>query len=411
MLKGVRLLVGASVAAATVVLLAPTGTAALPVPRGDVDPPGTSTSTLPAATTARLDAALREAWADLPGGAVATVIVPGRGKWTGSVGYANDERKRPLVPAMQSPIGSVTKTFTGMLVLREIAAGRLALDDRLDRWYPTIPKADEITIAMLLNMSSGIADYVNSDPVRTAKELIADPKRRYRPDDLIARGAALPRSFAEPGSAFGYSNTNTVILARILERMTGRSLTELLTSHVFEPLGLSRSFLDNSGRLRAPHAQTYSSVFTVDPELPPVGRTTGWSQSIFWAAGGLASTIHDLGRWGRALGTGRGVIPASLAQARLDDCAPSDTQLPDITIEYCLGLVVVRDKESGEPRTLWHNGRVFGAVAYVGYYPATGAVVAVMANSDITGPDDQQISMRGKALIEAAVPGLLGLSR
>jgi D-alanyl-D-alanine carboxypeptidase len=311
---------------------------------------------------------------------------------------------------MQSPIGSVTKTFTAMLVLREIAAGRLALDDRLDRWYPAVPKADEITIAMLLNMSSGIADYVNADPIGIAEEIIADPKRRYRPDALIAKGAAMPRVFAEPGSAFAYSNTNTVILGRILERSTGRSLSELLAAHLFEPLGLSRSFLDNSGRLRAPHAQTYSNVFTIDPELPPIGRTTGWSQSVFWAAGGLASTIDDLGRWGRTLGTGRGVIPATLAQERLDTCAPSDAPPSGITNEYCLGVVVVRDAETGEAITLWHNGRVFGAVAYVGYYPATGAVVAVMSNTDATGPDDQQVSMRGKAAIEAAVPGLLGLS-
>ena len=338
---------------------------------------------------------------------MATVIVPGRGRWVGTVGYANDERKRTLTPDRQSPIGSVTKTFTGMLILQEVAAGRLDLDDRLDRWYPSIPKADEITIAMLLNMSSGIGDFLNANVLSFAEELMVDPKRRYRPDDLIARGVALPREFDIPGSGFAYSNTNTVILGRILEKETGKGYAALLKSRLFAPLRMSRSFLDVSGDLQSPHAQTYSNAFSViDPIGPPVGRTTDWSQSYVWAAGGMASTISDLGRWGRTLGTGRGAIPASLAAERLDNCAPSATGTPTA---YCLGLVVTSDAATGKPVTLWHNGRVFGAVAYVGYYPATGAVVAVMANCDMEGPDGQHVSMRTKAAIEAAVPGLLGL--
>lgn len=399
-------MMGAATLGLSIALLAPAGAAAQWSPRGDVTPPSTSTSTLPADTTARLNAALVEAWAGLPGGAMATVIVPGRGRWVGTVGFANDERKRAMTPDRQSNIGSITKTFTGMLVLQEIAAGRLDLDDRLDRWYPTIPKADEITIAMLLNMSSGIGDYLNANIVGFAEELIVDPKRRYRPDDLIAQGAALPREFDVPGTGLAYSNTNTVILARILEKETGSSYAALLKSRLFEPLGMSRSFLNVSGDLQSPHAQTYSDVFSINPSVPPLGRTTNWSQSYVWAAGGMASTISDLGRWGRALGTGRGAIPASLAAERLDNCAPS---APGTPTEYCLGLVVTSDTTTREPITLWHNGRVFGAVAYVGYYPATGAVVAVMANCDMTGPDGQHVSMRAKAAIEAAIPGLLSL--
>ena len=404
-----RAVIGIAAVSISAALLGPTAAGAQQSPRGDAAPPSTSTSTLPSGTTSRLNAALLEAWAGLPGGAMATVIVPGRGRWVGTVGYANAERKRAMLPEMQSPIGSVTKTFTAMMVLQEVSAGRLDLDDRLNTWYPSIPKADEITLAMLLNMSSGISDYINDDIVATAEQLMADPQRRYRPDALIAKGAAMPRAFEEPGSAYSYSNTNTVILGRILEKETGKGYAALLKSRLFEPLELSRSFLDISGRLQAPHAQTYSEVFSIDPSLPPVGRTTDWSQSIVWAAGGLASTIDNLGRWGRTLGTGRGAIPASMAAERLEDCAPPATQTPTITIEYCLGVVVVRETDSGKRITLWHNGRVFGAVSYLGYYPATGAVVAVMANSDLSGPDGEAVSMRGKAAIEAAVPGLLGL--
>ena len=400
---------GTAIALTAGILIAPAGaTPPSAAPAGDAPAPSTSRSTLPPAATARLNAALLEAWADLPGGAVATVIAPGRGRWVGSVGLGDMERHRPMIPALQMPVGSVTKTFTGMLVLQEVAAGRLSLDDRLDRWYPAIPRADEITIAMLLNMSSGIADYLNGNIAAYAEELLADPQRRYRPDALIAQGAAMPRAFPDPGTQFAYSNTNTVILGRILERVTGEGYASLMRTRLFEPLGLDRSSVDLAGRLLPPHAQTYSEIFSLDPDGPPVGRTTDWSQSVVWSAGALASTIGDLGRWGRTLGTGRGAIPKALARERLRDCAPAST-VGETSIAYCLGLVVVRDVNTGEPLTLWHNGRVFGAVAYVGYYPATGAVVAVIANSDLSGPDGEAVSMRAKAAIEAAVPGLLGL--
>jgi D-alanyl-D-alanine carboxypeptidase len=408
MLRITRTLVRSAALAIALALFAPAVAFGQSEPSGGVSVPVTSESTLPMAATSRLDAALFKSWGGLPGGATAIVIVPGRGRWVGAVGYADDERKRPMTPAMQSLIGSVTKTYTAMLVLQEVATGRLSLDDRLSRWYPEIPKAEEITLAMLLNMSTGIADYLNEDVVTVAKELMVDPGRRYLPDALIAQGAAMPRTFDVPGTEFSYSNTNTVILGRILEKETGLSLETLLQDRLFGPLRMNRSFLDTSGRLRAPHAQTYSDVYVINGSGTKVGLTTDWSQSIVWAAGGLASTIGDLGRWGRTLGTGRGAIPPALAAQRLDNCSPATNPTPDVSMAYCLGLVVARDTASGQLRTLWHNGRVFGAVAYVGYYPATGAVVAVIANSDMTDADGQPVSMRAKAAIEAAVPRLLG---
>lgn len=399
--------IGLATIAAAAALLASPGAAA--VPRGDAGAPSTSTSSLPADATSRLNAALREAWAGLPGGAVATVIVPGHGRWTGAVGYGNVERKQPMGADMQSPIASVTKTFTAMLVLQEVEAGRLGLAEPLSRWYPSIPKADEITIAMLLNMSSGIADYLNGNIPGTAKKLFADPQHIYRPDALIAKGARMPRAFDVPGTDYSYSNTNTVILGRILERTTGKTYAALLRERLFEPLDLDRTFLDQSGRLRAPHVQNYSSIFALKPGAPPVGRTTNWSQSIAWAGGGLASTVADLGRWGRTLGTGRGAISLAMASERLEQCAPPITTTASLTMSYCLGVLKVTDRATDQIITLWHNGRLFGTVSYVGYYPITGAVVVVMSNSDLEGPDGQPVSMRGKDAIEAAVPGLLGI--
>jgi D-alanyl-D-alanine carboxypeptidase len=398
------------VLSALAVLVAPVAVAGPPAvePRGDTAPPAASTGSLARAVVQRLDAALAEGWNESPGGAMAGVWVPGRGRWIGAVGLADEDAGIPLTPNLQVPIGSATKTFTGALVLQEVQAGRLSLDDRLARWYPDIPLADEITIAMLLNMSSGIADHANADIITLISTMLADPQHAFAPDELIAKGAALPRAFAEPGAQYSYSNTNTVILGRILERTTGQTYEQLLESRLLGPLGLGRTSLDVDGSMDPPHAQTYSEVVSLDPDNPPVGPTTDWSTSWAWSAGSLASTLRDLHMWGRALGTGTGILTPQTAALRLTDCSPA-AQSPTMTMDYCLGVVAVRDRASGEVVTLWHNGQVFGAVSYVGYYPRTGAVVAILANSDVSDDAGHNISTRVRTGIEAAIPALLGL--
>jgi len=310
---------------------------------------------------------------------------------------------------MQQPIGSVTKTLTGTLVMQQVARGTIGLDDRLARWYPQIPKADEITVAMLLNMSSGIADYANARIEELLTEMVANPRRAYDPDDLIAIGAALPRVFETPGAAFAYSNTNTVLLGRILEKVTNTSYAQLVDRHLLGPLDLDRSQLLVDGALEAPHAQTYTGLLREEPG-DPLTNTTDWSISWGWSAGALASTVTDLADWGRALGTGEGVLDRTTQRERLRHCSVGHVDPSGRTrTEYCLGVVAVRDVTTGTARTLWHNGAVFGAVSYVGYYPLTGAVVAILANTDATDDLDQNLAMRTKATIEVAVPGLLGL--
>ena len=129
-----------------------------------------------------------------------------------------------------------------------------------------------------------------------------------------------------------------------------------------------------------------------------------------WSAGALASTIDDLRDWGRTLGTGRGALSPATAAQRLTDCVTIQ-QTDTVILDYCLGLVATRDAATGDVLTIWHNGEVFGAVSYVGYYPRTGAVVAVQGNSDLSGADEETIAMGVTAVIEASVPELLGLRR
>lgn len=392
-----------AVAALTCVALSLLGPSASAAPSGR--PSGDVSAPSPGSGQAnRLAAALRNGFGTRVGGAVASLSVPGRRPWVGAVGESDIRRHTPMTADLQSPIGSISKTFTGMLVMQEVERGSISLDDRLSTWYPWIAKSDEITVAMLLNMSSGIGDYLNDRIGEFAAEMLTDPSHRYDPEDLIAIGAALPRAFETPGTQYAYSNTNTTILGRILERVTGRTFARLTRERLLVPLGLTRTRLNFQGRMQAPHVQTYSAKLVDDGEPPVV--TTDWSSSWAYAAGALVSTVDDLRRWGRVLGTGEGVIGPRTQRTRFARCVPAMTLESGDRVEYCLGVVAVRGARSGRITSIWHNGEVLGAVAYVGYFPATGAVLAVLSNTD-QAVDGTNAAMQIAQGIQTAVPGLL----
>lgn len=165
--------------------------------------------------------------------------------------------------------------------------------------------------------------------------------------------------------------------------VTGKPYARLLNQCLFRPLGMRRTFLNQRGGLRAPLTQTYGFL----SEGSSV-RTTHWSISWGWAAGGVASTLQDGHRWAVALGTGQGVLSPQIQAMRAQHCAPGEIT-PDSTevMDYCLGVIVVKNSKTGEVICYWHNGGLFEAEAWLGYYPQTGASLVILANGrDETDP-------------------------
>jgi D-alanyl-D-alanine carboxypeptidase len=306
-----------------------------------------------------LEKALDEGFAKsgLPGVTVG-LWVPATGSWIASRGLADLKTKAPMSAGLQAPIGSITKSFTATLALQLVEQGKLRLVDTIDRWYPQVPEASAITIRMLLNHSSGFADIS-----KLQLDLrCAEPNRLVSPDDLIAMGTKLPRAPFPPGKGSLYSSLNTIILGRILEKITGESFDALLSERLLKPLALGRTKLDTNGKLDPPFSHGYTDFC---PNMPRHTDTSEWPQFSF-AAGALASTLSDLHRWGVALGEGFGLTPA-LRQARIDD-------------EF--GVVVQRERPGGRVISFGHAGSEAGYSANVQYYPCTGAVWALMGNGD-----------------------------
>ncbi|WP_187432480.1 serine hydrolase domain-containing protein [Agromyces mariniharenae] len=364
----------AVVTVATIAVLVLGGCVAAPAGDGSSPSTAAADASLDADVRAQLEDALDEGFAasGMPGVTVG-LWIPGEDEWVATRGVSDLASNEPMDRTNQSKIGSITKTLVGTVALQVIGDGEvgLKLDDTIDEWYPDFPLADEITVRMIMNMSSGIGSPGQAQIDR----ICADPYSTITPDEMIAIGAATPRADFAPGEGDNYSGFNTFLLGRILEKTTGTDLGTLIDEHLVGPLGMTRSRFAPDGVLAEPLNHGYSEFC---PQLPQPTDTTDWANHESWAAGAMLSTIDDLHTWGVALGDGYGLTP-ELQAARIADRAPGAVA-PGY--EYGLAVLVHVDPDSGCLLDLSHSGAEPGYGAHVQYFEGSEAVLALIGNGD-----------------------------
>lgn len=338
-------------------------------------------------TSARLDRTLaRTAATTWPPGAIAGVWVDGRG-WTGTVGVADRTTgARPRLNA-STRIGSVTKTFTGTLILQLVDEGRLQLDDTIERWFPRVRGASGITVRQLGEMSSGIASYSLDDAI--SDRYLARPTAAWRPAELIAIGTGLPRRFA-PGRGFLYSNTNLVMLGEIVEQETGRPLATVMREKLFAPLGMRHTTYAPLTRLPRPALSGYTLQGSTDGTIRDA---TDWNPSFSGAAGQITSTLDDLRRWTVAVGSGSLLRPATQRERlRPNPASVGGGRAYAFAIGTAGGW-------------LMHSGVLPGYNTQVAYLPARRTAIVVLTNADIPGPGGAPAPAIFAALAQVVAPG------
>lgn len=343
---------------------------------------------LDARTRARLDrtlaAASRQTWAP---GVVAGVWVADRG-WTGVDGVADRASGRAPRLSDHTRIGSVTKTFTGTLILQLVDEGKLKLDDTIERWFPTFPGAAGITVRQLGTMSSGIASYSLDEA--TTDRYLARPETVWTPQQLTAIGGALPRLFA-PGQGFNYSNTNFVMLGEIVEQVTGRPLADVMREKLFAPLGMRETTYRALTRLPSPSWSGY----TIQGSEGEVRDATRWSPTFAAAAGQIVSTLGDLRKWTRAVGSGSLLRPAT-QRVRLQP----NTFSARAGRAYAFGIGTAGG-------WLMHSGELPGYNTQIAYLPKRRLAIVVLANADLAGSAGNPAPAIFNALAQAIAPGTL----
>jgi D-alanyl-D-alanine carboxypeptidase len=205
------------------------------------------------ALNAALDQSFEESGAP---GVVAAVQTP-EYTWIHALGVADRTSEEPMTPDVHHRIGSVTKTFTGTLLLQAEAEGLLSLDDTIDRYVDGVPNGDEITLRQMADMTSGVADYSQTE--QFDDELASDPCRVWEPEQLVQIGLKDSPLF-DPGTEWQYSNTNYILLGLVMEQVTDETIGQLYRERIIEPLGLQgTSFPDLAdSSLPDPHAQGYT---------------------------------------------------------------------------------------------------------------------------------------------------------
>jgi D-alanyl-D-alanine carboxypeptidase len=319
-----------------------------------------------AATTAQADAGRKGELRKLvhegvPG---ATVLVrDGDRTSVVSAGHAALDPKIAMRSGQRFRIGSITKPMVATVVLQLVGEGRIALDQPITDIVGKLAGGDpRVTVRDLLAHTSGISEYTDNPRV-FAPYLEGRLSHVWSPQQLIRFAGHRPPSV--PGTAVRYSNTNYVLLGLIVEKVTGTSLQTQLRVRVFEPLGLDRTSLPMTPRVRGPHAHGY----LVAPG-GPLQDVTEIHPSVYWGAGNVVSTTRDIADFFDGLLGGRLLTQELLAEM-------SDFDPMSRGAGYGLGLSrAALPCGSG----IGHDGAV------AGYFSAAmkmddGRTVVAMANS------------------------------
>ena len=175
------------------------------------------------------------------GGPPGIIVVVARGKSIDvhNAWYANLESRRPIHIHDHMRLASVAKAFSGAAALSLVASGRLSLDDTIRQWLPELPQTWwPVTLAQLLNHTSGIVDFSREDAFRDA--LFASLQVPPSPRALLAFIAGKLPSF-DPGTQYRYSNSDNIIVGLMVEAATTQPYEEVLKSRVYRPLKLRHS--------------------------------------------------------------------------------------------------------------------------------------------------------------------------
>lgn len=261
-------------------------------------------------------------------------------------------------------IGSISKVFTATMIFQLIDEGKLQPADLLSKYFAALPNAGKITIAQLLNHSSGLLNFTN-DPAYSTKL-----NQRVTHAELLATFEKAKPAF-EPGTKNEYSNTNFVVLGFIIEKLDKRTYAEALKSRITSKIGLKNTYYGDKIRPSDNEAFSYNWQGSWQSD-------TETDMSIPGGAGALVSTASDLNKFIAALFSGKLISEKNL------------TIMKTIHNGFGSGLFSFPFYE----RTAFgHGGVIDGFRSQTSYYPADKVTFTYLANGVNTNLNDMCIGV------------------
>ncbi|WP_430908982.1 serine hydrolase domain-containing protein [Maribacter sp. 2-571] len=293
-------------------------------------------------------------------------------------GMADLELQVPMRTDHVFEIGSMTKQFTAVCLLMLKEQGKLTLDDTIGMYLPDYPLAGrKVTLHQLLNHTSGIKSYTEMPGLNVFA------RQDKTPTELIDHFKNEPMDF-EPGTQWHYSNSGYVILGFIIEKVSGMAYADFVRQHIFEPLGMHRSYYGSKTELIPNRASGYM------PTKNGYRNADYLSMSLPYAAGSLMSCVDDMFLWFQAIRKNTLITTESKALAFADTVLPNGK-----STHYGYGWQ--RNEILGTP-TVEHGGGIFGYVAQGVYVPESEIYVVVLTNRNGNSPQNTAIRLAAHAM-------------
>lgn len=277
--------------------------------------------------------------------------------------------------------GSITKSFTAMIILKLESEGKLNINDPISKYLPQYPQWGNVTIRELLNHTSGIFNYTEAglfDQIRK------QPRTEITPDEII-RIASQHRDYFPPGKGWKYSNTNYVLAGMIIEKVTGRPIGEVMNYYLHRgglPITLTNTYF-------APGLYTSSFMSRMAHGYSSAGADTTYD-NMSWAftAGSIVTTTQDLLIWWHGLFQGNILPPQQMSEmmslvceAGSPDCTRGEP-VPHVNEDgagkgYGLGIIQSGYGSERIGTVWWHNGATRGYTALVMWFPKSDIYMAL----------------------------------
>lgn len=276
-----------------------------------------------------------------------------------NIGYSDISGNIKAEARSKYRVGSITKTFTAVMILQLVEEGELSLETPISEFYPQIPNAAEITVEDLLRHQSGLFNFTNEEEYLGYME---QPKSK---EELLEIFENHEPSFS-PQEKNEYSNTNYVLLTFILEDVENSSYPEVLKKRILDPLDLEDTYY--GGKINPANAEAFSYSKKKDWQ-----SATETDLSIPLGAGGIVSTPSDLNKFFTALFNEKIVKSGTLEQMKT------------MNNGYGMGLFSF---PFNEKQLFGHTGGIDGFNAVSGYYPEEDLAVSYISNGTDYSPND-----------------------
>ncbi|MFE4860043.1 serine hydrolase domain-containing protein [Streptomyces sp. NPDC056670] len=321
-----------------------------------------------------------------PGGLAA--VVRGRDTWEGRAGLADLATGRLPGADDRFRVGSITKTFVATVMLQLESAGKLSLDDTVDRWLPGLVEGNghdgsRIKLRQLLNHTSGIYSYTDDADFKRKEFSTAFLRHRYdtwTPEQIVRLAMTHQPAFAPDSKRWAYSDTNFVLAGMVIQKATGHPYTREIEQRILRPLHLNSTTLPGTRvRVPGPSGRAYSKL---TGELAGPGEpnsatydVTELNPSLAGAAGEMISTTRDLNRFYQSLLSG-----GLLNKHQMKEMATTVSIPGAPGVSYGLGLMKMTLSCGTE---VWgHNGGIQGSISQSMATTDGGHVLSLNFNGD-----------------------------